>query len=738
MKKAYNNLKIASIINFITAALLYFIFPKYSITLVVIGIILLYFTSFDINQAHKSKWWLILIGVILVFINFISGIFVLIGYDTVQSYLKENKNLIEKEEEIDKDIKRIDLLLKLGIGMVVISGILFATTTWEVMNNLIKLILLLVLGTLFIGLSIFSEKKLKIEKTTYSYWLLGCAFYVFTWVAVCHFEYFGSLFSYSGSLSDLAYLTTYLIATTLLFITSKKFDIKRLLYFAYTGIYLIIYHFLNYIAIDFMIIMLIITIINLVCNLIIKKDSDSHLLKVSRLVSYFIIYPILKNYHAYTPIIVFATSITNIINLAVISTKTDDFIDNLLIPIMSYIYVYVGVSNLGLDAYSNLLFAGIFSLISIFIRFTKKDKKVYITTNQIIYTIGILIFYFSSIENDIELALVSVVYLITNIINSINIEKKEIRNIDYKLQPIQVTLLVFSILELVSNRFIDMSVITGFSIISIVYGLMYAITKNKHKSIYKVLFIFSVILNLFINLGEENLVSGIIILISSIYLFISNYLDKKEDKSVAVLTYIILLFSIYQTSLSIGNYLLPDYSVIISSCITILVYIMLIIIFRKKNPYEVITNIALVVPMYSLIEGYVYDYDLNAVLQNIVQFYVLYLIVRYLCKNNSSKGIVTLLGIIFIIIQVIFIEGAYTGIYVGIVGIIVIILGYLDKVHKSLFNVGIIITVVNIIYQLQNLWETVPFWLYLLIVGLGLIIFVTYKETKKIDNKKDN
>ena len=52
MKKAYNNLKIASIINFITAALLYFIFPKYSITLAVIGIILLYFTSFDINQFY--------------------------------------------------------------------------------------------------------------------------------------------------------------------------------------------------------------------------------------------------------------------------------------------------------------------------------------------------------------------------------------------------------------------------------------------------------------------------------------------------------------------------------------------------------------------------------------------------------------------------------------------------------------------------------------------------------------
>lgn len=738
MKKGFNNLKIASIINFVTAALFYSIFPKYSLILVIIGFITLYFTSFDINKLNKSKGWLIFIGIILTIINFISAIFTLIGYDCIQSYLKENQDKLKKEEEIDKDIKRIDLLLKLGIGMVVISGILFATTSWNVTSNLLKLILLLILGTIFIGLSIFSEKKLKIKKTTYSYWLLGCAFYIFTWVAVCHFEYFGSLFSYTGTLYDLAYLTTYLIATILLFITSNKFDNKRLLYFVYAGIYLIIYHFLNYIGIDFMIIMLIITLINLVCNLLVKKESDSYLSKVSIVVSYFIIYPILDNYHAYMPILVFITALANIINLSVISLKTNDFINNLLIPIMSYIYVYIGISRLGLEIYSNLLFAFIFSIISIFIRFTKKDKNLYMTTNQIIYTIGILIFYFNSVGNDLELVLVNVIYLITNLINGINLEKKETRNIDYKLQPIPVTLLVFSTCEIIDNNFTSISVMTTFSLVSIIYGLMYTFTKDKHKNIYKVLFLLSVILNVLINFSEENLVSGIIILISSIYLFIKTYLDKKEDKSVGVLTYIVMLLSINQISSLIGNCLMPSYEMIISSILTILIYIILVIIFRKKNPYEVITNIALVIPMYNLIDGYIYDYNLSLVLENIVQFYILYLIVKYICKNNSSKGLLTLLGIIFIIIQVIFTKGIYTGIYVGIVGVIVIVLGYLDKVHKSLFNVGIIITIINIIYQLQNLWGTIPFWLYLLVVGLGLIIFVTYKESKKIENKKDN
>ena len=45
--------------------------------------------------------------------------------------------------------------------MILVSGILFATTTWEIISNLIKVIALVGMGIVFIGLSKFSEVKLK-------------------------------------------------------------------------------------------------------------------------------------------------------------------------------------------------------------------------------------------------------------------------------------------------------------------------------------------------------------------------------------------------------------------------------------------------------------------------------------------------------------------------------------------------------------------------------------------------
>ena len=42
----------------------------------------------------------------------------------------------------------------------------------------------------------------------------------------------------------------------------------------------------------------------------------------------------------------------------------------------------------------------------------------------------------------------------------------------------------------------------------------------------------------------------------------------------------------------------------------------------------------------------------------------------------------------------------------------------------------------NIIVQLQTVWEKVPFYLYLLVFGLGIIGFVSYKELKKINKEK--
>ena len=54
--------------------------------------------------------------------------------------------------------------------------------------------------------------------------------------------------------------------------------------------------------------------------------------------------------------------------------------------------------------------------------------------------------------------------------------------------------------------------------------------------------------------------------------------------------------------------------------------------------------------------------------------------------------------------------------------------------YKKLFYCNIVITIVNIVVQLWEFWTQIPFYLYLLLVGIALIAFVTYKELHKKDN----
>ena len=61
----------------------------------------------------------------------------------------------------------------------------------------------------------------------------------------------------------------------------------------------------------------------------------------------------------------------------------------------------------------------------------------------------------------------------------------------------------------------------------------------------------------------------------------------------------------------------------------------------------------------------------------------------------------------------------------------------MDKKSSALFQVSVGAIIIMIIYQLRAFWELVPAWLYLLVVGIILIIFATYKQLKMIDKNKD-
>ena len=60
-----------------------------------------------------------------------------------------------------------------------------------------------------------------------------------------------------------------------------------------------------------------------------------------------------------------------------------------------------------------------------------------------------------------------------------------------------------------------------------------------------------------------------------------------------------------------------------------------------------------------------------------------------------------------------------------------IFIGTKNDKFNSLFYTGIITLILNIIVQLFEYWERIPWFVYTLIAGLGIIFYVTYKEFNK-------
>ena len=160
MKKA---LKIAGTINLVIALLSY-IFTStiiYPLMLITLSIIYFSYTTKSITHIYNNKTLIILLSLFNFFINPISGIIMLVGQDKIYQEYKNNKDE-EKKQELSSEEKKISLLLNLGIGLVSLSGIILISTNWNIISNEIKLLILIIFASLFLGLSKLSEKKLKI------------------------------------------------------------------------------------------------------------------------------------------------------------------------------------------------------------------------------------------------------------------------------------------------------------------------------------------------------------------------------------------------------------------------------------------------------------------------------------------------------------------------------------------------------------------------------------------------
>ncbi len=762
-----NSLKLSAGINFILIIFRVMFLIDTALTFLIIpiiflggtGLLYLKYANLPIEELYQKRSSILWLGIITLPINVVTSVILFITHDKITK--EYNRNLrygenIEKykpEDIIPPEIRKIDIMLKLGVGMVTIAGIIFATSSWSVISDAFKIIFLILFGILFMGLSKFCEKKLKLTKTTKTYWILSFLFFILSYVALGYFEVFGEWFSFYGYGQDLFRTILCLIISTSFFISYLKFFEKEWIIISYGGILLTFYFFLTFLKLcPNMILFILITLLSLLNFLNKSKKRELIYLKefskiASLVITVFTIFNYVDiNLESKRKIfIIILTGIVSLLNIIYISFEKDDEALGGIAPVLLSMNTFSTILFLELPKTpTTLLLIASHSIIYVFLILSKLSlkNKVFnlifqITTNL---SLASIVIYSSSINEGIFL-LTSSIFLFLNIITIIL--KKDFNlevNFEYYFQPLKILLFSISWINLLNTNYFIIERFLKYCLYSLIMvGLHLVISEKRLKYEYFISFCFLLIFSLIEVLINKDCFNGGLAILQLVLFFIPFLItENNKERNYNILKiplYIFFLIASYNLFINVYSFDLPT---VLSAVIVMGLYIALIFVYSSQKDLFTITFLALSLPYNILMANASYNYEIKMIIDATFYFYLLTLTCSNLIRNREVQKIISSLGIIFILSSIIFEQSLLIGLYIGIISILLVYIGFIDDKQRNIFYIGIGSTILNIIIQLWDVWSQIPFWLYLLIAGLGTIGTVTYLEMKKTNKSEDN
>lgn len=732
-------LKISGLLNFIIATMMIFSNGTdfREVILISSGIFILAYSFLDLEELKRKKTILIILSIMVLFSLNIPSLVLLLVTLTDLNNAKDDSINSPPELEISKENKKIDMLLKIGVGMILVSGVLFATTTWNMLPDIVKVILLLIVGTIFIRLSNYSKKVLKIEKTTLSYYILGLAFYLLTFVGIGYFGTISAWFSYSGDGKHLVYFITYILITLFSFLINHNFSLKEFKYIALFNVYLALYSLLSFLNLDILIINLVLSFVVLVSNILIKNDNYYELREVNELVTIINVYLILMNVKD-AGILLLINSLVSLVNTTMIAlTKKDNDSSVNVSLIASYLLLSCGVSCFDSSMYSLILFF-VSLIFAYFIKLNPiKQSESLIDLSQIIFTVMSFINISAlCIKGDYILPFVcSIIFLLSNIVNKNDYLRVGNNKVDYYVQPLAIFLVTISTFLLMSNTLIECIFTYFFTIMCSIYLGMFLISKEEmiKKIYYYSLTMFSVFL-FFQSLYTSSYLVPCMSLVFAGSLFT---LRREEYQESFILNEAFLLLNIY----ALIMIKFTDVSSILKNILVLIIFSLFAYILKDKKSRGLVL-VSMTLPAFSLILLLSSSSDVvklfASILNSLIAFYFFYIISVYFLDDKTDKDQYWSVVIPLVLLQNIFSNNIIQGVFVGVVGITLLLLCANDDRYKTLFKVGVAITIINILIHLGGYLLVIPFWLYLLLGGIVLIAFVTRKEINKSNQSNES
>ena len=509
------------------------------------------------------------------------------------------------------------LMLSIGVFLIILASIIFATSTWKLYSNFIKVLILGGETLLFFVLGILLKYVFKVKKTGNALTLISTILLPTTFLCAGYFNLFGNLFSLTGKYSTLFLSVTFLMEAlvTLIrknIIKSNKYLFSLICFFA--GIFLLIYGIIKNVCLTFVITSFILMLINIFKNKIFNNLKEFNIFNI--LVSiiftfayfYFSFYQLFSNNLLLEKLYLVFFIISLSLNFIISRPKDNEVLNifSVLYETMLVIWFVMFSKNLLTSSFAFVI-SGLISYIVYYISNNNYVKTTSVIVSYIQGFLGIFIICFVK-ECVIMAPIISFIYIVLTFIGSLNKDKLKIINIIF--EPIYLIMLAIGILiqPFIIKNIKAIDVIMVINACLIIATIVSTIRKNKVKNCYLII----LIIGLFIQ-SLCSYFSSVMYFVTAfiMYLLLIIYSLMSKDEFSKNLLDVLCILSLSSVLIGLNKYTL------ISSLITTILLIIFSILNKTNNKKYLYLSLVSI-PIIMIISNLRFNYSIKKDLSMII------------------------------------------------------------------------------------------------------------------------
>lgn len=531
-----------------------------------------------------------------------------------------NINFYNQNGSIKKEKEKtcgFQLMLSIGVFLIILASIIFATSTWKLYSNFIKVLILGGETLLFFVLGILLKYVFKVKKTGNALTLISTILLPTTFLCAGYFNLFGNLFSLTGKYSALFLSVTFLMEAlvTLIrknIIKSNKYLFSLICFFA--GIFLLIYGIIKNVCLTFVITSFVLMLINIFKNKIFNNLKEFNIFNI--LVSiiftfayfYFSFYQLFSNNLLLEKLYLVFFIISLSLNFIISRPKDNEVLNifSVLYETMLVIWFVMFSKNLLTSSFAFVI-SGLISYIVYYISNNNYVKTTSVIVSYIQGFLGIFIICFVK-ECVIMAPIISFIYIVLTFIGSLNKDKLKIINIIF--EPIYLIMLAIGILiqPFIIKNIKAIDVIMVINACLIIATIVSTIRKNKVKNCYLII----LIIGLFIQ-SLCSYFSSVMYFVTAfiMYLLLIIYSLMSKDEFSKNLLDALCILSLSSVLIGLNKYTL------ISSLITTILLIIFSILNKTNNKKYLYLSLVSI-PIIMIISNLSFNYSIKKDLSMII------------------------------------------------------------------------------------------------------------------------